>query len=149
MALAENNCTQTTSQIFDSSYIEVSLSLLPLVCGDAGNATTCASLYRVAGPIWTCGPVQELGCCWSAVLEYVGTVFGASIQARIENGASDNQNNCNVNTNPCGIISASSALTRTIFTPFTILPMLCTLLMTILSLEARAHQKEECCCFSC
>jgi hypothetical protein len=38
---------------------------------------------------------------WNAVTTYAGLVFGPDVQARIINGASDNQNNCSPSGGSC------------------------------------------------
>jgi hypothetical protein len=103
-ALQSSGCST-----LEASYMNVALAVLPVVCGNGGGGETCADRYTRVGPIWTCDPIDQLGCCWTNVLNYVSTAFGSDVRARIENGASSHQNNCKPDGDACGIIKPNGA----------------------------------------
>ena len=100
--------------VIEPSYSAVALAALSIACAadDAQPALgSCIQAYGSVDAIWTCGPVDKLGCCWSAVLEYVQIVWGTDIHDRIVNGASSSQNNCKPSGATCRSTSGAVATT--------------------------------------
>lgn len=107
LSMRDNGCAD-----LDAVYMDVTLASLTVVCGNAGGDLTCGQLYASVGPVWTCGPVSQLGCCWSAVLTYVQAVYGTAFAALVENAVSPNRYDCSPDGAACGILKPNGAGAR-------------------------------------